>query len=308
MSIHLSCSTICFRSSPPEAALAEIRSAGFAAVDLAMVPGFCDHFDAANRTAAEREEFVELVRRSGLVVPTVTIVPGHFNSLEVDFNGIVTDAIAYLKLAALLDSQAVNINCGLPLDEDRSAFASHARVQAAGLKRIAQEAARFGLLLNVEAPHRNGLCRTLDEAEFLLQAIDEPNVRMLLDVTHVQAGGDSPEEAVRRFAGRIGHVHLRDGVGEDIFHLPGEGTIDFHSFFDALLASGYQRYCAVELEGVAETLPERRQSLHQATGFLQTQAEVDFGPWAGVTPFAAIRLLEHEPDAPRASVIPIVPN
>jgi sugar phosphate isomerase/epimerase len=292
MPIHLSCSTICFRDSPPDVALAEIGAAGLTSVDLAMVPGFCDHFNAAERSAAEREEFVEQVRGSGLAVPTITIAPGNFNAPGVDAHGIVTDAITYLKLAALLDSQAVNINCGLTLEGDRSDFASHALLQAAGLKRIAQEAARFGLRLNVEAPHRNGLCRTLDEAEFLLAAIDEPNVEFLLDVTHVQAGGSTPHEAVRRFSGRIGHVHLRDGIGEDIFHLPGEGTIDFRRFFAALLASGYQRLCAVELEGVGETLPERRESLRRTLEFLTTQAEVNLGPRSMLAPFAAIRLPE----------------
>jgi sugar phosphate isomerase/epimerase len=304
MPIHLSCSTICFRDSPPDTALAEIRAAGFTAVDLAMVPGFCDHFDAANRSAAEREEFVELVRRSGLAVPTITISPGNFNAPGVDAHGIVTDAIAYLKLAALLDSQAVNINCGQVLEGDRSGFAHHARLQAAGLKRIAQEAARFGLRLNVEAPHRNGLCRTLDEAEFLLAAIDEPNVEFLLDVTHVQAGGSTPDDAVRRFGGRIGHVHLRDGIGEDIFHLPGEGTIDFRRFFAALVEDGYQRHCAVELEGVGETLPERREALHRATEFLLAQAEVVLGPRPILAPFAAIRLPEQDRETATAPSIP----
>jgi sugar phosphate isomerase/epimerase len=233
----------------------------------------------------------------------VTIAPGNFNAPDADCQGIVTDAIAYLKLAALLDSQAVNINCGLPLDGNRSAFPGHALRQAAGLKRVAQEAARFGLQLNIEAPHRNGLCRTLDDAEFLLDAIDEPNVKFLLDVTHVQAGASRPDAAVARFGSRIGHVHLRDGIEEDIFHLPGTGTVDFRSFFAALLDQGYDGFCALELEGVGETLQELRGSLRRATDFLLSQTVADFGLSRAVPPAL---ILDPGGVAP-AAVIPCPP-
>jgi sugar phosphate isomerase/epimerase len=275
MPINLACSTICFRNSPVETALEEIQGFGFEAVDLAVIPGFCDHFDAARQSGAEREDFVALVRRSGLRVPTVTAVPGHFNAPDADEQLIVNAGVQNLKLAALLGAEALNVHCGQPTGDlqDRRGFKQQAEAQAAGLKRIAREAAELGLNLNVEAPHRNGLCRTLDEAELLLDKIDEPNARFLLDVTHVHAGGARTEEAVRRMGGRLGYVHLRDGVGENIFLVPGDGEIDFRAFFTALEASGYAGYAAFELEGAGETLEGRREGLRRAIDFILTQAD-----------------------------------
>jgi sugar phosphate isomerase/epimerase len=276
MPLRLACSTICFRAAPIEVVLEEIHRFGFETLDLAVIPGFCPHFDAARQNGAEREDFVALIRQSGFRVPTVTAVPGNFNAPDADFQLLVQAGRANLKLAALLGAEGLNVNCGLPI-ADRSDFRAHATREAKGLKRIAQDAAEMGLRLNVEAPHRNGLCRTLDEAQWLLEAIDEANAHFLLDVTHVQAGGATPADAVQRLAGRIGHVHLRDGKGEDIFFVPGDGTIDFRAFFQALERSGYEGYCAFELEGVGETISERRASLKRAIQFTLSQTSAVMG-------------------------------
>jgi sugar phosphate isomerase/epimerase len=272
MSINLSCSTICFRNASIVTALREIRAAGFTRLDLATIPGFCDHFDAVRRSGAEREDFVALIRNSGFEVPTVTAVPGHFNEPGALFEVVLQTALAYLKLTALLGADALNLHCGLPI-HDRRLFCEQAILQGRGLKRIAQEANRIGLRVNIEAPHRNGLCRTLEEAQFLMEQIAEPNAFYLLDVTHIQAGGASPVEAVGRFSGRLGHVHLRDGKGEEIFMVPGEGDIDFRGFFAELERIGYQGFCALELEGCGESLAERRDSLHRALDHLVNETK-----------------------------------
>ncbi len=276
MPIQLACSTVCFRTSPVQTALEEIRAAGFTAIDLAVIPGFCPHFDAATAKPAQWNAFARLVRDSGLTVPTTTSVPGHFNAPGADFDRIVKAGYANVRLARELDAAAVNLHCGLPI-EDRSKFREHSAVQARGLKKIARHAADMGTRVNLEAPHRNGLCRTLDEAEILMDEIGEENVDYLLDVTHVQAAKARPEVAVRRFAERIGHVHLRDGKGQNIFLTPGDGDINFSSFFAALDKADYSGWCALELEGPGESLEERRANLRRALDYLLDKADVATG-------------------------------
>jgi sugar phosphate isomerase/epimerase len=270
VAIHLTCSTICFRNQPLEVMLAEIRRAGFLGLDLALVPGFCYPFDVLGAGPDEVQAFVARVRAAGFALPTLTVVPGSFNAGDADHDAIVRNGVVFLDLAVQLGIPAVNINCGGPIG-DRSRFREHAARQAEGLRRIARVAARSGLFLNVEAPHRNGLCRTLDDACFLLDAIAEDNGRFLLDTTHVLAGGASPSDAVTRFGARLGCVHLRDGRGENIFLVPGDGEIDFRGFFAALEATGYAGQCALELEGHGETLAERRAGLAHALDFILTQ-------------------------------------
>jgi inosose dehydratase len=156
-------------------------------------------------------------------------------------------------------------------------FGDHIRRQAAGLARLAAMSEYFGIGLNVEAPHHRGLCQTVEDAEQLLDAITADNVRILIDVAHVTAGGTRPDLAASRFAGRIGHVHLRDARGKDIFQTPGDGDIHFSNFFQALEASGYPGWCAVELEIPDNSLEGRRRELARSLDHLLPQAAVTRG-------------------------------
>jgi hydroxypyruvate isomerase len=62
------------------------------------------------------------------------------------------------------------------------------------------------------------------------------SVRLQLDVYHVARGGDDPVAAIRRAAGRIGHVQIADVPGR---HEPGTGNLDFAAIFRTLQAVGY---------------------------------------------------------------------
>ncbi len=271
MSVRLAASTICFRRAPIAVALDEIRNAGITAIDLAVIPGFCPHFDASTASADDRRRFVDLVCGSGLTVTVLTAVPGHFNAPGADFDSIVAAGRANVDLAAEFGAPAVNLHAGMPI-ENRDEFLDQAKRQARGQKAIAEYAAGKGLRINLEAPHRNGLTRTIAEAEYLVEEIGEDNVDFLLDVTHVQAGGARPHDAVRRWRGRIGYVHLRDGKGEDIFFVPGDGDIDFAALLAALEEIRYAGWCALELETPREALEDRRTDLRRALHYLQTKA------------------------------------
>ncbi len=61
---------------------------------------------------------------------------------------------------------------------------------------------------------------------------------------------------VRQWGSQIGHVHLKDAVGEPVmgrfvFPLLGEGLVDWHAFFGALDDIGYDGFCSVEFESFA---------------------------------------------------------
>ena len=111
---------------------------------------------------------------------------------------VVEAARGHLKVAALLGAPVINLHCGRP-QPDRRLWRADLAAQSSGLRQIAREAAAVGLGVTVEAPHRHGLCRTIAEALELLDAIDEPAVSHLLDVSHVHAGGNRATDAVAAF-------------------------------------------------------------------------------------------------------------
>jgi sugar phosphate isomerase/epimerase len=238
--VTFTCSTACFRRVSIDVALEEIRRAGFNAIDLNLIPGFCDHFDAARQLAVERQDFVTLVRDSGLRAPTVTAALGNFNSSAGAGGFIFQSALAHLKLAAQLASDGLNVTCGKPAVQGGE-FTTRALVQAKGLKEIAREAAQLGLNLNVRPPHSGDSSRSLEEALFLVEQIAEGNVFFFLDVSQWQAAGVRPEEAVRMLAGRIGHVRLPDSIGAGL-----------HAFLEELERVRYDGSCALEVDAGEE--------------------------------------------------------
>ena len=99
-----------------------------------------------------------------------------------------------------------------------------------------------------------------------MQGTDPAYVSLLFDSGHFAYCGEDPVEMVKRYAGRIKHVHLKDirpevvekakaekmsflaGVRAGAFTVPGDGCITFAPIFKALEESGYEGYMVVEAE------------------------------------------------------------
>jgi sugar phosphate isomerase/epimerase len=250
MVTNLACSTACFHQTSIDVALQEIRLAGFQAIDLNVIPGLCDHFDATQQSGSERQDFITLVRNSRLLVPTVTAALCDFNFPSDNFEFIIQSALVHLKLAAQLACNALNVTCGISA-HDRRQFLDQACIQAKGLKPIAQEARCLGLQLNVLAPHSEGPFSYLEDARLLVENIDEQNVRLILDVEQVQSLNISPVDALRGLVGYIGHVRLSNSWANSL----GE-------FFEELNRTGYDGYCTLEME-TAQGITEARERLQQ---------------------------------------------
>jgi sugar phosphate isomerase/epimerase len=89
---------------------------------------------------------------------------------------------------------------------------------------------------------------------FLMDQLD-PTVHLVnLDPSHgILYGNEDVAWMVRQWGPRIGHVHLKDAVGEPtmgrfVFPLLGEGRVAWKAFFAALDEIGYSGFCSVEFE------------------------------------------------------------
>ena len=105
-----------------------------------------------------------------------------------------------------------------------------------------------------------------DEVERMMENTDPAYVSLLYDTGHFTYCGADPLEMVRKYAGRIRHVHLKDirpeivekvkreklsfldGVRLGAFTIPGDGCIDFDPIFKVLEDTGYEGYMLVEAE------------------------------------------------------------
>jgi sugar phosphate isomerase/epimerase len=115
--------------------------------------------------------------------------------------------------------------------------ASYARSRAS-LEELAEHAARVGVKLALENLPARGAPRPtarMSEVISLIAGLGD-HVGICLDVGHSNANGYSAADDAREARDQLLCLHIQDndGGGEDLHWLPGQGTIDWDAFLDAL--------------------------------------------------------------------------
>lgn len=124
---------------------------------------------------------------------------------------------------------------------------------------------KYGVALTFHH-HMGTVVQTAAETDRLMAGTDPKYVSLLFDSGHFAYCGEDPVAQVRKHAGRIRHVHLKDirpdvvsrvrakklsfleGVRQGAFTIPGDGCVDFDAIFKVLSESGYEGYMVVEAE------------------------------------------------------------
>ena len=106
-------------------------------------------------------------------------------------------------------------------------------------------------------PHANTHIYRENEIDLFLENTDPNLVWLCLDTAHTLLGGMDPVAAAKKYASRMGYVHLKD-VDPDVnlhpewpmfrFRPLGYGTIDFRGVYESLKAGGYDGTLCVELD------------------------------------------------------------
>jgi sugar phosphate isomerase/epimerase len=76
----------------------------------------------------------------------------------------------------------------------------------------------------------------------LFEVADPELVKIEMDTFWVKRAGEDPAAYMRKYAGRVPLVHLKDMTPEGGFAEVGEGTMDFQAIFDAAKIAGTQFY------------------------------------------------------------------
>lgn len=131
------------------------------------------------------------------------------------------------------------------------------------LGKIAKE--EYGISLTFHH-HMGTVVQDEAEVDRMMENTDSEYVSLLFDTGHFAYCGVNPLKMVKKYTGRIKHVHLKDirkevvekvkaeklsfldGVRLGTFTVPGDGCIDFDPIFKVLEVSGYEGYMLVEAE------------------------------------------------------------
>jgi D-psicose/D-tagatose/L-ribulose 3-epimerase len=113
-----------------------------------------------------------------------------------------------------------------------------------GLKEVACYAKQYGVSLGLEPANRyeNYLINTVEDSLKLADAINEPNVGLLLDTYHMNIEEKDMLKSIVSAKGRIFHFH----VNENDRGIPGTGHIPWDDVFKALKEINYNKTVTIE--------------------------------------------------------------
>ncbi len=117
-----------------------------------------------------------------------------------------------------------------------------------GLNRVAAIAEKMEVEVLVE-PEPNLLVENSTQFLDVIKDIKSQHVRLNFDIGHFYCVSEDPAEIINKLADYIGHFHLAD-IAIDRVHnhlIPGLGSIDFRSVFEAINEIGYRDFVTIEL-------------------------------------------------------------
>lgn len=135
----------------------------------------------------------------------------------------------------------------------------------AGLNKLGKIAKDKGLSLTYHH-HMGTVVQTEEEVDRFMDHTDPEYVSLLFDTGHFAYSDVDPLKMLKKYSGRIKHVHLKDirpdvvkkvkdehlsflqGVRLGAFTIPGDGCINFTPIFKVLDEVGYEGYMLVEAE------------------------------------------------------------
>ncbi len=152
-----------------------------------------------------------------------------------------------LRLCAELGAPHITTEPGGPLPGGMTRAAA-VDLFVEGLKPLAEEADRLGVLLLIE-PEPHLLVETTEQYLEVFDRLDAPSVGLNFDVGHAYCVGEDLPRAIAQLAPHTRHYHLEDIASTRVHHhlVPGLGAIDFPGVIEAIRATGYDGWLTVEL-------------------------------------------------------------
>ena len=136
---------------------------------------------------------------------------------------------------------------------------------ARGYNELGALAQEVGMTLTMHHHMGTGV-QTAEEIDRFMDIVDPEKVFLLFDSGHLTFAGIDPLPILKKYIGRIRHIHLKDvrltireraeregwsfltAVRNGVFTVPGDGDVDFAPLFDVIEESGYEGWVVVEAE------------------------------------------------------------
>jgi hydroxypyruvate isomerase len=168
---------------------------------------------------------------------------------EQEFRDGVEQALGYAKATncKLLHAMAGVLPAGSNLDAAE-------RVYIANLQYAAERLSREGITVIIEPINNRDIpgyfLNTTTQAMSVIERVGHPNLKLQLDLYHVQIMEGDLAHRIRALAGRYPHVQIAGNPGR---HEPDVGEINYPFLFDLFDELGYSGWIGCEYRPKGET-------------------------------------------------------
>ena len=244
-----------------QATFSLLKDCGYAGVELNLTPDVLNRLDKIESTVAA----------NGLVVPALLTGAAYeeglcLSSPDAEIRKRTVDRLkSYLNAATRFDAiLVVGLLQGLRSDE-ADPVAANQRI-VASLREVGLAALGVGVEFVIEPVNhlQVGFNNSLAEVQRLIDEIDVPAFKPMLDTIHMNIEENSLIEPIHRCGESLGHVHLCESNAG----LLGAGRIDFKSVLDALNSVGYEGFASVKVYRNANL----EESIRSSIEFLRAQS------------------------------------
>ena len=231
---------------PLEESLQMIKDTGYDGVEICISPRHNSMPD--DLTLERRQQLKKMLKELNLGVPSLFMLgsvltedkEAHKNRLE------LTSRV--MQLARDLDigpSPVISTGIG-----GRTAlWETHRELLVQLLEDYAKLASDEGFILAVEA-HCNAMIDRTERAIWLMEAVDNPLIRLHFDIVHFYLAKEPITETVHKLVPYTAHTHVTDArIYDDKFELLllGQGELDCVEYVKAMHEAGWTDFITVEV-------------------------------------------------------------
>jgi sugar phosphate isomerase/epimerase len=253
--VKLAFSTNAFKRFSLEESIKQIGGIGYKGVEiLCDIPHLYPPFFAQDNISRVRrcleQEHLEISNLNAFTLYAINDVY-HPSWIEDDTKATeirIRHTIECLKAAKLLGAKNISTQGGGPQPLDRLNNQELMSIFRKNLGKVVEIAEHENIRILVE-PEPGLIIENASQITEFLRNFDTESVGLNCDLGHFYCVGEDPAKIVYQLQDYIGHFHLADIASNRIHNhlLPGTGSINFESIFDAMRGIGYRGYVTVEL-------------------------------------------------------------
>ena len=235
--INLGVNTVLYKAFPLRTAAENLKKIGYDGFEISAIEGMCEHLELKN-WRAQKSEILEICEEFGLAITATEVASTDPARLTLAF-----------EAAAGVGIPVVNIGPGGKADDEAEMLACIAR-----MNELAAIAESYGVTLCMKA-HVGGSVYSTPTTLRLIENVPSAFFGIDMDPSHIFRCGEAPEDALASVVSYMKHVHIRDcvgrspGPGSPFQQICGAGDINLYGYFEALVKSGYDGACNLEIIG-----------------------------------------------------------